>query len=305
MSTLSKKKVETFSKEFPFLNEVLPIEYFLKGTGKLKVLFGGINVEVADPGLLFQIPRANRHDDSICSHDNKYIGSSTVKAYSIDSDNKVIDVWEWDFKGQAAFLGDLITKSVRPVKALVLIKRYKWNRHIADAFELGLNSPVGDFSHYEYWVNIIKEPKIGFEKMLAQSNLSSNVRIDDLLSLYLYSDVNLVAKNATKEVEKARDVFVDRLGNKVWKKISSTEQSGLSGQFGKTEMLAFCTAGRIMLTLKSGGDNFTLVGDEKEWKRTGTQSMHCTVDKAKEMVNEVVENWSESKLTKSDDIFFG
>ena len=283
----------------------MPIEYFLKETGKLKVLFGGIDVEVADPGLLFQIPRANRHDYSICSHDNRYIGSSSARAYSIDFDKKVVGEWEWDFKGQAAFLGDLITKSVRPVKALVLIKKYKWNNYISDSFELGLSSPVGDFSHYEYWVNIFKEPKIGFEKMLAQSNLSSNVRIDDLLSLYLYSDDNLVAKNASQEVEKARNLFVECLGNKVWRKIKSTKYSSLSGQFGKTELLTFCTAGRVMLTFRSEKDNFTLVGDESDWKRTGTQSMHCTVDKAKEMVGEVVENWSENKLTKSDDIFFG
>lgn len=302
MRTLSKSKIRSLQKEFLFLSEILPLDSFLTGTEKLKTMFGGINVEVADPGLLFQIPRAHRHDYSICSYDNKYIGSSTVKAYSIDSDNKVIDVWEWDADGQAAFLGILIPKPERPVKALVLVKRYRWNHYIADAYKLGLSSQVGDFSHFEYWATIIKEPAIGFDKMLAQSDLSSNVRIEDLLSLYLYSDSNPVAKKAVLEVESARDAFVEGIGQKVWTKIGSSKHSGLGGKFGKVELLTFCTSGRVMITFRSEKDNFTLVGDESDWKRTGTQTMHCTVDKAKEMVNEVVANWSPSKLTESDDV---
>jgi hypothetical protein len=305
LSTLSKTKVDVLQKEFPFLREIIPVDEFLSGKGKINLVFSEISVTVADSRALYFIPRSYWHEYSICSHDNKHIGSSLMRAYSIDANNQIIDSWEWNYEGQDAFFGILLSKPERPVKKLVLVDSYKWYEHIADYYERGLTTNVGKFSHLEYAVTVFKEPKQSFNQLKSESDLTSNVRIDDLLSISMAARLNTDAKKATDEIDKIKAEFKNRIGQSMWKHISASKSSGMKGQFGNTELLTLCSAGRVMLTFNRGKDNFTLVGDESDWKRTGVQSMHCTVIEAKEMVSEVIENWSPSKLLDDKKVWFG
>lgn len=305
LSTLNKTKVIGLRKEFPFLGEIVPVDMLLNKERKIGLVISGINVTIADSKAIYYIPRSYRHEHSICSHDNKFIGSSMMKAYSVDANNQLIDSWVWDYEGQNAFLSILLSKPERPIKKLVLVNKYKWYQHIADYYELGLNSNAGNFSHFEYVVTIFKEPKQGFAKLLSESDLCSNVRIDDLLSISMASQLNLDANAAIHEIDKIKDEFKSQLGKSMWKHINASKSSGMKGQFGNTELMTFCTAGRVMLTFNRGKADFTLIGDDSNYKRTGVQSMHCTVTEAREMVQEVIKNWSPSKLTDDKQVWFG
>ena len=70
----------------------------------------------------------------------------------------------------------------------------------------------------------------------------------------------------------------------------------MSADYGTTKMLVYAIAGRIMITFQRSDDQFTVVGDESDYTRTGLQSMSCTVDIAKSMVQDVIDHWKNIKL---------
>jgi len=299
LSTLSNKQIGRLSVEFPFLRKVVNTD---PGTCQIST----VKVEVADSTTLFIKPSFSLPPHYICSRDNKYVGHVYPHAYSINEDGEILNRISWNYETPDSFVKDLLVSlTPKPVKKLVVVMAYVWWNYIEKYYEQGLDTYVGEFSHYEYQVYIYKEPKQGFKQLKSESDLASNVRIDDLLSISMAARLNTDAKKATDEIDKIKAEFKNRIGQSMWKHINASKSSGMKGHFGNTELLTFCSAGRVMLTFNRGKDNFTLIGDESDWKRTGVQSMHCTVLEAKEMVSEVIESWSPSKLLDDKKVWFG
>ncbi len=296
--TLTGKSIVKLVKQFPFLGSVVDLESVITQPEHFILK---AHVSVANSECLYQIPNFCLEPHWIGSLDDKYIGHKEPSAFAIGADNQIVNstVWNYDQKGH--FLKRVIDYR-DDVKCVVLVVKYIWWHNISDWLDKKLDIPVGEFSHHEYLVFIYKSPEQGFLKLLLDSQLYSNVRINDLLSIGMAAiDEWLEPAQTIRELEALVDKFEKSVGQKLWRIVNECKTHGMSSTFGKTDLLVYAIAGRIMLTFRSRtDDDFTVVGDESDYTRTGLQSMHCTVDSAKRMVNEVIDNW-ELGLFKPDD----
>ncbi len=299
MSTLNQKRIDQFVKEFPFLPKVI-------NTDLETCRVSSVKVQVADSETLFIKPRFCLDPHYISSDDNKFVGHVSPTAYAVAGNGELLGIISWDYETPHSFLKDLLVeKHSQPVKYLVVVMVYTWWHYVDEFYKKGLSTYVGAFSHYDYAAYIFKEPKQGFKALRLESNLASNVRIDDLSSIAKATQFNYEAKRAVEEISLLRETFKSLVGEALWKHIENSKLSGMSGMFGSTELRVFCTAGRVMITFCRGSESFTLLGDESDWRRTGIQSMRCTVDHARSMVLEVTGNWNLNNLHVDSDVWFG
>lgn len=297
MRTLTVREIAKFYREFPFMKAVLDREsaqdrrYF-----KLKV-----QVSVADAESLYIIPRFCLPPHWIGTGNGKYVGHVQPVACAFNGRGELVNSIEWNYDHLDHFLKEVIV--YKDIKAVVLVRKYILWHEVEDWIEKGLDTYVGAFSHHEYEIFIFKEPKQGFGQLIAESDLAKNVPINDLLSLSMagYRKQNEAAV-ATKALEALIKMFEKTIGVSLWEQINKCKHSGMSGVFGKTELQTFATAGRIMFSFWSGKNQITFVGDESNYTRTGLQSMNCSVDVAKFMVQQVIDNWEASKLQANDKI---
>jgi hypothetical protein len=295
MRTLTVKEIAKYYREFPFMETVLDREAAQDPKHfRLKV-----QVSVADAKSLFIIPRYCLHPNWIGNDDGKYIGHVHPVAYAFNSKNERINslVWNCDYRDH--FLKEVIKG--KDIRTVVLVRIYDWWHEIEDWFKKGHDTYVGAYSHHEWQIFIFKEPKQGFGQLIVESDLTKNVPINDLLSISMAGcRKQNEATVAIKALEALVDKFEKSIGFSLWKRVSECKHSGMSGIFGRTELRTFVTAGRIMLSFWSGKDQITFVGVESDYTRTGLQSMNCTVDMAKFIVQQVIDNWEASKLQSDD-----
>jgi len=301
MRTLTVKEIAKYYKEFPFLETVLDRESVIEQPKRFQLK---VHVSVADAESLYTIPQFCLPPHWIGTGDGKYVGRVRPIAYAFNSKGELVNSLEWNYDHLDHFLKEVIAG--KDIKTVVLVRKYMWWHEIEDYFKKGLDTNVGAYSHREYETFIFKEPKQGFAKLIEESDLTRNVPINDLLSISMagYRKQN-EATVATKALEALVDKFEKSIGVSLWKQINKCKHSGMSGVFGKTELRTFATAGRIMFSFWSGKDQITFVGDESDYTRTGLQSMNCSVDMAKFIVQQVIDNWEASKLQTNDKISFG
>jgi len=300
MRTLKAKEIAKYYREFPFLEAILDQE----SARMVKQFRLSVLVSVADAESLFIIPRFCLPPHWIGSQDGKYVGRVQPIVYAFDDANKVVKSMAWGYNRKDSFLKEVITGA--SVKTVALVRKYTWFLEVKDWLARGLDTYVGAFSHHEYQTIIFKKPQQGFSKLIQESDLTKNVPINDLLAIGMagYRQEN-EATRAMKELESLVDKFERSIAPRVWAKVNKCKRAGMSGVFGKTELRTFATAGRIMFSFWSGKDQITFVGDESDYTRTGLQSMNCTVDMAKFIVQQVIDNWEASKLQAKDKISFG
>jgi hypothetical protein len=297
MRTLTVKEIAKYYKEFPFLEEIVDRES-AQDTKNFKIK---VQVSVADAESMYIIPRFCLAPNWIGSKDDKYIGRIRPIAFAFNSKGELVYSLEWNYDHAYNFLKEVIAG--KDVKTVVLVRKYMWWYEVKDWYKKGLETNRGTYSHREYQIFIFKEPKQGFEKLIENSNFSKNVPITDLIHVSLAgSHKDNEASAAMKELEALVDKFEKGIGASLWKQVNECGHSGMSGVFGKTELRTFATAGRIMFSFWSGKDQITFVGDESDYTRTGLQSMNCSVDMAKFIVQEVIDNWEASKLQANDKI---
>lgn len=291
MRTLTVKEVFKFYKEFPFMETILDRES-AEDTEHFRLK---IQVSVADAECLYTIPRFCLPPHWIGTGDGKYVGRVRPIAYAFNSMGKLVNSIVWNYDHLDHFFKEVIKG--KDIKTVVLVKNYILWHEVEDWLEKGLDTYVGAYSHQEYHTFIFKMPKQGFSKLVDGSDLTKNVPINDLLSIgmagYHKQNEAAVAINALEELV---DKFERNVGVSLWERANKCKSSGMSGIFGKTELRTFATAGRIMLSFWLGKNQITFVGDESDYTRTGLQSMNCSVDMAKFIVQEVVDNWQPSKL---------
>jgi len=74
-----------------------------------------------------------------------------------------------------------------------------------------------------------------------------------------------------------------------------------SGIFGDVKLMTACMAGRIMVTMVRGDEDFTVMGTEEEPDRgCGVHSIEGSARSALAMVDIVIANW-EPRILKRDD----
>lgn len=254
-----------------------------------------MKVQVADAECLYTIPRFYLPPHWIGTHDGKYIGRVRPLAYAFDSDGRLLETLEWNYDQPNHFLKDVVTNESTDV--IVLAKKYTWWYEIEDWFEQGLNTYVGKYSHREHQIFIFKKPEQGFAELIEKSDLTKNVPINDLIGISLTS--HRAENEATRTIEVLKtlvDEFEHSIGVELWKQVNECSRSSMSGTFSKTELQTFASAGQIMLSFWVGKNQITFVGDESDYTRTRLQSMNCSVDMAKFIVREVIDNWLTSKL---------
>ena len=297
MRTLTGKAITKFYKEFPFMETVLDSESAQDPEDfKLKV-----QVSVANPECLYIIPRFCLPPHWIGNSDEKYVGRYYPTAYAFDSNNREVNRLRWNYDHRDHFFKEVITG--QDTETIVLVMKYLWSHYVKDWMEKGLSTYVGKFSHSEYEIFIYKKPTQGFVKLVEESDLTKNVPIRDLLSICLAGDRGQKEAKATMEaLEALVDRFEKGIGVSLWKRINRSRSRGMSGVFGKTELKTFTTAGRIMLSNWSGIEQITFVGDESDYTRTGLQSINCSVNKARFIIEQVITNWDPSKLLADDQV---
>lgn len=297
MRTLTVKEIAKYYREFPFMETVLDRES-AEDTEHFKLK---VQISVADAESLYIIPRFCLPPHYIGTGDGKCVGHVYPTAYAFNSKGELVNSIEWNYDHLDNFLKEVIAG--KDIKTVVLVRKYHLWDEVEDWLNKGLDTYVGTYSHQKYETFIFKEPKKGFGQLIAESDLTKNVPINDLLSISMagYRKQN-EATVATKALEALVDKFEKSIGVSLWEQVNKCKHSGMSGVFGKTELRTFATAGRIMFSFWSGTDQITFVGDESDYTRTGLQSMNCSVDMAKFIVQEVIDNWEASKLQENDKI---
>lgn len=300
MRTLSVRQMLKFYKEFPFLETVLDQEVALDTKHmKLKV-----HVQVMDAASLYKIPRyclSPNYINYIRTIDGKlFVGQNRPMAYAFNNQGIMLKSFEWNYNQKDRFLKEVIT---RETKTVVLVNRYTWWRMIEDWLKKGFHTCVGDYSHHEYEIIIFKEPKEGFANLMETSCLYSNVPINDLLP------IGMAAYHGQTEASMAEMAlqtlvmdFKTKIGADVWKRINEVQERRMFGVFGQTELRTFICAERIMLSFRLDKDQITFVGDKKNHRNVGLQSLNGSVDMAKRMINQVIENWNPETLVVNENI---
>jgi hypothetical protein len=297
MRTLTGKAIEKFYKEFPFMETIIDRES-AEDTEHFKIK---LQVSVADAESLYTIPKFCLPPHWIGTHNGKYVGRVRPLAYAFDSGGRLLETLEWNYDHPSHFLKDVVTNESTDV--VVLARKYSWWHEIEDWFEQGLDTYVGKYSHREYQIFVFKKTEQGFAKLIEESDLTKNVPINDLISISLAGHrAENEATRAIEVLEALVDEFENSIGIDLWKQVNECSRSGMSGTFGKTELRTFASAGRIMLSFWVGKNQITFVGDESDYTRTGLQSMNCSVDMAKLIVQEVIDNWPTSKLEPDNQV---
>ncbi len=307
MSTLNSEQIKKLKREFPFLETLVPLAQSIEKSDQCKV---NVKVQVADGEMLYTEPHFCLPPHYIGTADNKFVGHRYPSVYVIGHNDLIVRYARWDYEHKGFFIKQ-VTGDGRDIKAVVLVVYYVMFRNIEDWLERKLDTYVGPFSHHDYRVTIYKAPKQGFAKLIEKARLTSNVRITDLVRIGLSSLNNLEAQAAINVLEGLVKAFKKNVAPSLWKEVNKCRTHGMSATYAATRMLVYAIAGRVMITFQRGSDQFTLVGDESDHKRTGLQSMNCTVDTAESMVKDVIDHWRNVKLlpeksVRSDnDVFFG
>lgn len=308
MSTLTFEQIKKLKLEFPFLDDIAEREFWpvmVSDQFKLQV-----NVQVADGEMLYAEPRFCLPPHYIGTADNKFVGHRYPSVFVIGRDNQAIRLAQWDYNHNDFFIKQVVGDG-HDVKAVVLVVEYKMYHNIEDWLERRLDTYAGPFSHRDVRVTIYKAPKKGFARLVEKSRLTSNVRVTDLTGIALSSRNNAEARAVINVLEDVVKSFKKNVGPSLWKRMAGCDTKGMSADYGVTKMMAYTIAGRIMITFQRGGDQISVVGDESDFTRTGLQSMNCTVDVARAMVQDVISYWKNVKLlpeksVQSDtDVFFG
>ena len=307
MSTLNSEQIKKLKREFPFLETLVPLAQSIEKSDQCKV---NVKVQVADGEMLYTKPHFCLPPHYIGTVDNKYVGHRYPHVYVIGRDDRVTRRASWNYDHMDFFIKQVVGDG-RDVKAVVLVICYEMYHNIEDWLERKLDTYVGPFSHYNYRVTIYKAPKMGFVKLVENARLTSNVRITDLTSIALSSLKNLEAQATISVLNGLIAAFNKNVAPSLWKTVNKCRTHGMSAVYGTEKMLVYATAGRVMITFQRGDDQFTVVGDESDYKRTGLQSMNCTADTARSMVQDVIDHWKNVKFlpeksVRSDtDVFFG
>ena len=288
MSTLTSEQINKLNQEFPFLPEVVRLN-----PGPTQHL--QVKVQVADGEMLYTEPRFCLPPHYIGTADNKFVGHRSPSVYVIGRDDEVIRKAWWDYDHQDFFIKQVVGDG-HDVKAVVLVVCYEMYHYIEDWLEQKLETYVGPFSHYDLQVTIFKDPKKGFARLVEKARLTSNVRIADLVSIGLSSRKNADAQAAINVLQGLIAAFEKNVAPSLWKTVNKCRTHDMSADYGTTKMLVYAIAGRIMITFQRSDDQFTVVGDESDYTRTGLQSMSCTVVIAKSMVQDVIDHWKNIKL---------
>lgn len=307
MSTLNFEQIKKLKREFPYLDGLVPLDLSLEKRISCKV---SVKVQVADGEMLFTKPSFCLPPHYIGTADNKFVGHRSPHVYVIGRDNKVIRRASWNYDHKDFFVKQVVGDG-RDVTAVVLKVVYRMYDYIEDWYEKKLQTYVGAFSYYDYQVTIFKPPKKGFAKLVEGARLTSNVQINDLVGISLASCNNPEAKAAINVLDDLVRAFEKNVAPSLWKTVNKCRTHGMSAEYGATKMLVYAISGRVMITFQRGDDQFTIVGDESDHKRTGLQSMNCTIDQAKNMVQDVIDHWKnvmmlpEKSVQSDTDVFFG
>ncbi len=107
-------------------------------------------------------------------------------------------------------------------------------------------------------------------------------------------------------IEQSWKRFVKTCYRPFMRRYKTDTHTGNSGKFGKTELLTFGTAGRLMFTFRRGDDQLTYVADDSDdfGNRAGPNSTDTRYEVCVSMIDEVVENWYLDKLKKSKGVGF-
>lgn len=299
MRTLTAHEIEKFTRQFPFLGDVVDLESITRAP---KYFVLKAQVSVADGETLFTIPKFCHAPHWIGSQDDKYVGRVYPVAYAIDREGRIWRTLKWDYDIPCSFIKEVIGEG-QEVKTVVLVRKYLWWHNVKDWLKKGYSTCVGGWSHHEYQVYICKQPKQGFFQLVQESNLAKNVRITDLISVSLaYAHDNREASAAIIELNQLLSRFVEKVGPELWQWVGQFESRGMSGMFGSTMLMAYTIAGRIMISFWCGTEQITFVGDDQRPDRTGLQSMCCTVETAKRIIQDVIDNWQKDNLQPDKEV---
>lgn len=174
--------------------------------------------------------------------------------------------------------------------------RVAWKREmgghcdeIPDLINLGSSDPV--------WAALVGT---GMARMLAA--ISGEPWLEEHISGYLGAQNNAVTQAFRHFVRKAWHTGLCT-------KLKDSTRSGHGGVFGKTKLLSFCTAGRIMFTFGDGvnGPSVSFVGEDGEaaGARFGLQSCRGSMVDAIGLIGDVIAHWSIDEFKEASDVFFG
>jgi len=107
-----------------------------------------------------------------------------------------------------------------------------------------------------------------------------------------------------RAIEQAWHRFIRGPYRKLMPRIRKESHRGNKGTFGKTKLLSYAMAGRVMFTFSRGNDSMTFVADDGDMygHRAGMNAPTSPFLKVIEMVHDVVEHWDIDKFQEDDHV---
>lgn len=190
------------------------------------------------------------------------------------------------------------------ISAFIWLSVYHWYKPSTEGQEAdGLH--YGEYLRTELYFTVYTEPKKGWQHLLDSVDYLSNVTLHNDLIRYgvLQRDVNW--EHVSEELQKLANKFQNQVYLTGMRQlVDATQTRGLSGQFGKVQLMSYVLAGRIQFTLQEGDNQFTIIGVEgKDDPRMGYNSICATYPKAKELVETVIDIWQRTPSTSRSELF--
>lgn len=294
MHTINQKEAGKYLREFPFLKEMIPIVKLSQG---MRIAEIRIKVSVADAESLYIAPDFILPPHWWSGPDPSMVCRVMPHIYAVTPSG--VRVKSWDYDHQNFFSKEILGDGV-DVSAMVTVVVFAWYHYHG----WKVDNSNDAFSHYEYAVHVYKPPKIGFARLLEETDLMKNVRLSDigkLTSLELAG--NAEAIKVQKALDNLRNLIRDSIGVELWEKTRNFKHGGMSGVFGRTTLMSFTSGGRTSITLKRDNSEISFIADEEHVREMGVESVGSTFSMARTMVLDVVTHWDPDFLGPDEEVF--
>lgn len=311
---VTSKKNQALLKQYPFLQEILT-----QTTASFDDVETTLNivVERGDANLLYRA--ANNHwgeNSSITSpHNREFQGKRLECYYPVDTDGQLGSRRHWDERRQVhgtRFVKDVFEHSIRDWQDTDLgenpyevVDCIAWVTLVHLYSEEGYHSGTQRPDKREVWITLYREPKQGWKRLVAYSDVFANVRLsgsyfldglsinDRLYELLSNRAVNMAMQFEIEVVDQGLSAF-----------IYASDRKGMSGVFGTVEVRSYVTAGRVMITLERNDVSFTLIGvADFSHMRLACASIDGTFDEAGRMIADAAKFWQALNESERSEIY--
>lgn len=317
-SDKEEKKVKSLMAQYPYVEEHYR-EFCAQRDRGESDLDVRIVVQRADFELMYRHPDNVQGDECVgprwlmCEIDGQAcVGTRHEYGQVILSDQVPLEILPGSMRtNENVRLGQRVGRFMDADVAYILwVRVFEWFAEV--------DGGAGVRKRTELFYEVHGAPKsMTFVELAERADLTKNVKLTTRAVMHgSMRDARLPhGGDFTRAVERVQWA-IQRFASGVWhnglsKIVESCDFSGMSGNFNGVTIMSFVSAGRVMISVEMSNprnpeerDFLSFVGeDPPNEPRFGLQGIGCTVDRAVDLIEQVVHVWGQTPVDQRDQLF--